>query len=167
VALLGRRVLRQANSRAERLGALQVRVAGYQALDADAATLRRVLALCTGTPDCAKWLNGGKPAQGSAPAGLRTIRQPVDAVLALLGTATQLEFKPTTDEVVAFGHIKKDYANLKGLVGKIAGSRARAFPLHARAENLSVDLEVAARRLAESTTVKTNRFSARECNGNA
>jgi len=156
VALLGLRVLGQANSRAERLGALQVRVAGYQALEADAATLRQVLALCTGTPDYAKWLNGGKPAQGSAPTCLRTIRQPVDAVLALLGTATQLEFKPTSDEVVAFGHIKKDYANLKGLVGKIAGSSAHAFPLHARAENLSVDLEVAARRLAESTTVKTN-----------
>ena len=156
VALLGLRVLGQANSRAERLGALQVRVAGYQALEADAATLRQVLALCTGTPDYAKWLNGGKPARGSAPTCLRTIRQPVDAVLALLGTATQLEFKPTTDEVVPFRHIKKDYAHLKGLVGKIAGSSAHAFPLHARAENLSVDLEVAARRLAESTTVKTN-----------
>jgi signal transduction histidine kinase len=156
VALLGLRVLGQANSRAERLGALQVRVAGYQALEADAATLRQVLALCTGTPDYAKWLNGGKPAQGSAPTCLRTIRQPVDAVLALLGTATQLDFRPTTDEVVAFRHIKKDYANLKGLVGRIAGSSAHAFPLHARAENLSVDLEVAARRLAESTTVKTN-----------
>ena len=156
VALLGLRVLGQANSRAERLGALQVRVAGYQALEADAATLRQVLALCTGTPDYAKWLNGGKPAPGSAPTCLRSIRQPVDAVLALLGTATQLEFRPTTYEVLAFRHVKKDYANLKGLVGKIAGSSAHAFPLHARAENLSVDLEVAARRLAESTTVKTN-----------
>ena len=152
VALLGLRVLGQANSRAERLGALQVRVAGYQSLEADAATLRQVLALCTGTPDYAKWLNGGKPARGSAPTCLRSIRQPVDAVLALLGTATQLDFRPATDEVVAFRHIKKDYASLKGLVGKIAGSSARAFPLHARAENLSVDLEVAARRLAESTT---------------
>jgi signal transduction histidine kinase len=156
VALLGLRVLGQANSRAERLGALQVRVAGYQSLEADAATLRQVLALCTGTPDYAKWLNGGKPARGSAPTCLRSIRQPVDAVLALLGTATQLDFRPATDEVVAFRHIKRDYTNLKGLVGKIAGSSARAFPLHARAENLSVDLEVAARKLAESTTVKTN-----------
>jgi hypothetical protein len=148
IALLGLRVLGQANSRAERLGGLQVRVAAYQALEADAATLRQVLALCTGTPDYAKWLNGGKPARGSAPTCLRSIRQPVDAVLALLGTATQLEFRPATDEVVTFRHIKKDYANLKGLVGKIAGSSSRAFPLHARAENLSVDLEVAARRLA-------------------
>ncbi|MGZ4415978.1 MAG: ATP-binding protein [Gaiellaceae bacterium] len=156
IALLGLRVLGQANSRAERLGGLQVRVAAYQSLEADAATLRQVLALCTGTPDYAKWLNGGKPARGSAPTCLRSIRQPVDAVLALLGTATQLEFRPATDEVVTFRHVKKDYANLKGLVGKIAGSSSRAFPLHARAENLSVDLEVAARRLAESTTAKTN-----------
>jgi signal transduction histidine kinase len=156
VALLGLRVLGQANTRAEHLGALQVRVAGYQELEADAAILRQQLALCTGTPDYAKWLNGGRPAKGSAPTCLRSIRQPIDAVLALLGTATQLGFKPTSDEAPAVRRIKKDYRDLKGLVAKLAGSKARAFPLHARAENLSVELEVAARSLAESATTKTS-----------
>jgi signal transduction histidine kinase len=154
IALLGLRVLGQSNSRAERLGALQVRVAGYQELEADAAVLRQMLALCTGTPDYAKWLNGGRPTAGSAPTCLRSIRQPVDAVLALLGGATQLAFKPTSEEAVTYRKIKRDYADLKNVVGAIAGSSAHAFPLHARAENLSVDLEVAARTLAETTANK-------------
>ena len=50
VALLGLRVLGQSNSRAARLGALQVRVGGYRQLEADAAALRQLLALCASTP---------------------------------------------------------------------------------------------------------------------
>jgi signal transduction histidine kinase len=156
IALLGLRVLGQSNTRAERLGALQVRVVGYQRLEANAAVLRQVLALCTGTPDYEKFLNGGRASPGAAPTCLRSIRQPVDAVVALLGSATQLGFKPAPDEAVSLRQIKRDYGNLKQIVGKIAGSGAQAYPLHARAENLSVDLEVAARTLAETATNKTN-----------
>ena len=156
IALLGLRVLGQSNSRAERLGALQVRVAGYQELDANAAALRQLLALCTGTPDYEKWLNGGQASPGTAGTCLRSIRQPVDAVLALLGTATELQFKPSKDETVAFRHIKRDYAALQAVVGKIAGTSARDIPLHARAENLSVQLEIAARALAQTATDKTD-----------
>ena len=156
IALLGLRVLGQSNARAERLGTLQVRVAGYQGLEADAAALRQLLALCTGTPDYEKWLNGGRPSPGAASTCLRSIRQPVDAVLALLGTATQLQFKPARDEVGAFRRIKKDDASLNGIVRRIAGSSAHAYPLHARAETLSVDLEVAARTLAETASDKTS-----------
>ena len=50
VALLGLRVLGQSNSRAARLGTLQVRVGGYTELEADAAALRQLLALCARTP---------------------------------------------------------------------------------------------------------------------
>jgi signal transduction histidine kinase len=156
VALLGLGVLGQANSRAERLGALQARVGGYRELEANAAVLRQVLALCASTPDYAKWLNGGKPAPGAAPTCLRSMRQPVDAVLALLGTATQLDFKPAPDEVAPLRRVKRDYAEVKSTVARITGSSAHAFPLHARAETLSVDLEVAARQLAETATDKTN-----------
>ena len=155
VALLGLRVLGQANVRAERLGALQVRVAGYQQLEADAAVLRQELAICAGNADYQKWLNGGRPSAGPAPTCLRSIRQPVESVLALLGTATQLEFRPTVGEATRFRRIKADYRRVKALVARIVRSKAPSDALHARAEQLAVDLEVAARGLAQSTTDRT------------
>jgi signal transduction histidine kinase len=164
IALLGLRVLGQSNSRAERLGALQLQVAGYQQLEADAAALRQLLALCTGTPDYEKFLNGGRATPGSAPTCLRSIRQPVDAMLALLGSATQLGFKPEQNEVATFRQLEKDYAELKTIVAKISLSSARSLALHARAERLSVDLEVAARSLAEAASSKTNALIAQNRN---
>src|SRR5205807_7242229 len=117
--------------------------------------LRQLLALCTGTPDYEKFLNGGRPTPGAAATCLRSIRQPVIALLALLGSSTQLAFKPARNEAGAFRRLEKDYAELKVMVEKISISSARAFPLHARAENLSVDLEVAARSLAETASAET------------
>jgi signal transduction histidine kinase len=160
IALLGLRVLGQSNSRAEHLGALQLQVAGYQQLEADAGALRQLLALCTGTPDYEKFLNGGRTTPGSASTCLRSIRQPVDAMLALLGSATQLGFKPEQNEAAAFRQLQKDYAELKAVVGKNSSSLA----LHARAESLSVDLEVAARSLAEAASSKTNALIAQNRN---
>jgi signal transduction histidine kinase len=161
VALLGLRVLGQSNSRAERLGTLQLRLAGYQELEADAAALRQLLALCTGTPDYEKFLNGGRPTPGAAPTCLRSIQQPVGTMLALLGSATQLGFQPAKNEAGAFRQVKKDYSELKADVRKISTSSARAYPLHARAETLSVDLEVAARSLAETASDETNALIAK------
>ena len=155
LALLGLRVLGQSNLRAERLGALQVRVAGYQQLEADAAVLRQELAICAGNADYQTWLNGGRPSAAPSPTCLRSIQQPVASVLALLGTATQLGFKPTPDEAGAFRQIKGDYGKINALVARITRSNGPSSPLHARAEELAVDLEVAARRLAETTTAKT------------
>lgn len=155
LALLGLRVLGQSNARAEQLGGLQARVAGYQQLEADAAVLRQQLAICAGTGDYETWLNGGRPTAGPSPTCLRSIKQPVGAVLALLGSATQLDFKPTPDEDRALGRISRDYSRVKSLVARITGSKRAATSLHARAETLAVDLETAARGLAESTTRKT------------
>jgi signal transduction histidine kinase len=155
VALLGLRVLGQSNLRAERLGALQVRVAGYQQLEADAAVLRQELAICAGNADYQKWLNGGRPSAGPSPRCLRSIQQPVDSVLALLGTATQLGFQPTASEAPRVRRIKTDYRQVRALVAQIAGSNGAKGALHQRAEELSVDLEVAARGLAERTTQQT------------
>ena len=155
VALLGLRVLGQSNVRAEHLGALQIRVAGYQQLEADAAVLRQELAICAGNADYQKWLNGGRPSAGPSPTCLRSIRQPVASVLALLGTATQLDFKPTPSEARAMRKIRADYASVKTLVAELARSKRASDSLHARAEHLAVDLEVAARGLASATTDKT------------
>ena len=151
-ALVGLRVLGQSNSRAERLGALQVRVAGYQQLEADAAALRQLLALCTGSRAYQTWLNGGRSTPAQSPACLRSITQPVDAVLALLGSATPLGFKPSPDEAAAFRQIKADYGKVRRTVAQITGSNRHAYRLHARAETLAVDLEIAARQLTQTTT---------------
>jgi signal transduction histidine kinase len=155
VALLGLRVLGQANVRAERLGALQVRVAGYEKLESDAAVLRQELAICAGNADYETWLHGGQPSAGPSPTCLRSIQQPVESVLALLGTATQLGFQPTSGEAARLHRIKTDYGRVKALVAKIVRLRVASDALHARAEQLAVDLEVAARGLAESTTDRT------------
>jgi len=155
VALLGLRVLGQSNVRAEHLGALQVRVAGYQQLEADAAVLRQELAICAGNADYEKWLNGGRPTAALPATCLRSIQQPVVSVLALLGTSTQLEFRPTPAEEAKFRRIKADYRQVKALVGRIARSTSASGSLHARAEKLAVDLETAARGLAQSTTERT------------
>ena len=151
LAWLGLRVLGQSNTRAERLGALQVRVAGYQALEANAASVRQLLALCAGGRDYALWLNGGRPAPATTPACLRGIDQPVRTQLALLGTATRLDFRPTPDEAGAFARITRDYARLKRTIETLTRSNFVSLPAHQRAEKLSVDLEVAARSLAEGT----------------
>ena len=157
IALLGLRVLGQSNSRAERLGALQLRVAGYQDLEADAAALRQLLALCTGTPDYEKFLNGGRPTPGSAATCLRSIRQPVDAMLALLGSATQLGFKPATERGCRVPPARE---GLRGAEGDrredLALERAVLLRCTRARKRLSVDLEVAARSLAEAASNKTN-----------
>jgi signal transduction histidine kinase len=155
VALLGLRVLGQANVRAEDLGALQIRIAGYQQLEADAAVLRQDLAICVGNSDYQTWLNGGRRTAGTSPTCLRSIRQPVASVLALLGNATELEFRPTPTEAPKVRRIKADYREVNALVARISRSNGGSAALHARAEKLSVGLEVAARDLAESTTNTT------------
>jgi signal transduction histidine kinase len=155
LALLGLRVLGQSNTRAERLGALQERVAGYQTLEANAAAVRQLLALCAGGRDYALWLNGGRPAPGNTPACLQRIDQPVRTQLALLGTSTRLDFRPASDEAAAFAHITRDYARLRETVGTLTQSNFLSLPAHQRAEKLSVDLEIAARSLAERTARET------------
>jgi signal transduction histidine kinase len=151
LAWLGLRVLGQSNTRAERLGALQERVAGYQTLEANAAAVRQLLALCAGGHDYALWLNGGRPAPATSPACLRQIDQPARTQLALLGTATRLDFRPTPGEARSFARITRDYARLKATTEALTRSNYLSLPAHQRAEKLSVDLEVAARTLAEGT----------------
>ncbi|MGB2954104.1 MAG: HAMP domain-containing sensor histidine kinase, partial [Gaiellaceae bacterium] len=156
VALLGLRVLGQSNSRAERLGALQARAAGYQELDTQATQLRALLALCAGGADAEKWLNGGRAALRPAPACLRSIDRTVGSALALLGTATQLRFRPTGDEAATFSRIRTDYSRLQAVIAKITKSERPSLVLHARAESLAIDLEVSAQSLANATRDKAS-----------
>jgi signal transduction histidine kinase len=154
IALLGLRVLGASNTRAERLGALQARVAGFNQLEAHATALRQLLALCSGGDDAWAWLNGGRPARGRISCW-RSIYEPVRSHLVLLGPATRLQFEPTAGEAATLERIRPDYQRLKGAVATIAATRYQSLAPQARAERLAVDLEVAARSLAERTTNRT------------
>src|SRR5262249_15605651 len=128
------------------------RVAGYQQLEANAAAFRQLLALCVGGKDWSVWVNGGLGRPSETAACLRGIKQPVRTELALLGGSTRLGFEPTAQEAPAFRRITSDYERLQTTIAGIAQSNFRSRPLQQRSENLSVDLEVTARRLAETTT---------------
>lgn len=155
LALLGLRVLGQANTRAEHLGALQQRVAGYTQLEADAVNVRHILGICSGGSGAATWANGGKPTAGPGPNCLRRIGQPLDASLGLLGQATDLGFRPTPVELSVYRSIRRDYASLNRAVTGFKADRYVSPALHERAENLATDLEIGAERLAHSTAEKT------------
>jgi signal transduction histidine kinase len=151
VALLGLRVLGQSNSRAERLGALQTRAIGYQALETEARQFRALLALCGGGTDTGKIFPGGEV----TPACLRSIDRTVESALGLLGETTRLGFTPASDEAAAFRTIRTRYARLTELIPRITASKTPSLKLHADAERLAVDLEIAAQDLATSTQSKT------------
>jgi signal transduction histidine kinase len=155
IALVGLRVLGDSNGRAERLGALQARVGGYQQLEAHAHSLRRLLALCAGGDDLSAWLNGGRPDPGRMVKCWRSIYEPVRGELALLGPSAQLDFEPTAAEAPIFERIPRDYRELKSAVARIGASGFRSLPAQTRAERLSIDLQVAARNLADKTTAET------------
>jgi signal transduction histidine kinase len=151
IALLGLRVLGQSNARAERLGALQQRASGYQELQTQAVQVRELLALCAGGADQAFWANGGKRVSGPGAACLRSIDRTVGSALVLLGAATHLAFSPTPDEAQRFATIKRDFAQLQKVIDKITAAKTPSLPLHARAELLATDLEIAATSLASAT----------------
>jgi signal transduction histidine kinase len=158
LSFVGLRVLGQSNDRAERLGQLEQRVGGYQQLEANAAAFRQLLALCVGGKDWSVWVNGGKAGPSDTAACLRRIKEPVRTELALVGASTRLEFNPTAKEARRFEQIKRDYLELQTTIDGIARSNFRSRPLQQRSEILSVDLEIAARRLAESSTEKANQL---------
>jgi signal transduction histidine kinase len=152
VSVLGLRVLGQSNSRAEELGSLQERVAAYQQLETQAIQTRELLALCAGGSDAAKFLHGGRTVAPATRTCLQTVDRTLVSSLALLGSATNLGFRPAQDETGSFLAVKRDYRRLRAVVAEITKSRASDLALHARAENLATNLEVAARNLASTTT---------------
>jgi signal transduction histidine kinase len=156
VALVGVRALGQSNSRGERLKTLQAHAAGYQNLYTEATTFRDILGLCAGGSDLNAWLNGGKRTPGSKSNCFRSIDRVVGTALAGLGSATQLDFRPTPDEAGTFRRIRGDYRRLNRLTAAITASKQPSLPLHQRAEDLADDLKIAAAALANTTQNKTN-----------
>jgi signal transduction histidine kinase len=155
VSLLGLRVLGQSNSRAVEVGALQKHVAAYQGLETQAIQVRDLLAVCAGGAGSAKFLHGTRAVPRSTRACVRSIDRTVSSSLILLGAATDLGFRPAPDEATSFRAIKLDYRSLSAVISEINASKATDLAQHARAENLAIDLEIAARNLASRTTDKT------------
>src|SRR2546423_6610402 len=88
VAVLGLRVLGQANARVDSLGTLQLRAATYQSLQTQAQQLRQLLALRVGEdPNLNTYLGLG-PTTVHAGRGWTLVDQAIAAALSQLGPAT-------------------------------------------------------------------------------
>jgi signal transduction histidine kinase len=156
VALLGLRVLGQSNTSAERLGRLQPRVAGYQQLEDYATAVRNALGICAGGDAMATWANGGVPTPGGGRACLRRINVPLNSALGLLGTATNLDFRPTPSEAVAVRQIGRDYRRLKGAIAALVAPGEGLSGGQRRAERLATRLTTRAQSLAHNTRERAN-----------
>jgi signal transduction histidine kinase len=163
IAFLGLRVLGQSNTRADRLGALQARVAGYGQLEANAKAMRRLLALCSGGDQNLLW-NGGRPDPGAAASCWRKLYESVHSELVLLGEATRLGFRPDAGEAATFDRITRDHQRLKVAVDEIGASQYQSLPAQSRAERSSSDLAVAALKLAQATRSETRTLIAQNEN---
>ena len=150
IAVLGVRVLGHSNSRAERLGALETPLAGYQQLETQAIQVRQLIGLCAGGADIEKFLNGGRPAPVSATC-LHSIGRTLGLAVSLLGQATELGFRPSPAEAATVRAITRDYRRLARLITRIAASRSHSLRLHQEAERLAIDLQIRARNLASTT----------------
>jgi signal transduction histidine kinase len=152
VAILGVRVLGQSNARSEGLQTLQTHARGYVALNTQATTVRDILGLCAGGADAYKFANGGNaPAGAGTNQCLRSIDRVVQTAMADLGTATQLDFRPSADEVALFRTVTRDNARLSRVVDEITSSKRLSLPLHKQAETLADDLRAATQKLATQT----------------
>jgi signal transduction histidine kinase len=162
VGALGLHVLGQANSRVERLGALQLRSSTYQSLEAHAGDLQQTLGVRdAGAPSVTPY-TGGKPLPGGEKWRL--------ADLAIADTLSQVElgadealfgFTPPAADERALRRIRLDYRRIVRALGQItkldssgvAGYRARPFVNAAR--TAGDDLDARAQNLAFRTRAET------------
>ena len=162
VAVLGLRVLGQANARVERLGALQVRSSAYQSLEAYANGLRQALGMRNaGTPAVTPY-TGGKTLQGG-----RQWILPDDQVAAAL---TQVElgadeptfqFVPSPADERVLERIRADYHEVARALARILEldtngvTGYKAQPFLAAAITADNDLFTRASNLAQRTSNET------------
>jgi signal transduction histidine kinase len=158
VAFLGVRVLGQSNARGETLKTLQTRDAGYQALLAQATTVRGIFGICAGGSDASTFF-GGNPA-GANNGCLRSIDKVLTTVLGDLHDATLLGFPPAPDEAPYVRHVRRNYRKLHRLATRITASNKPSLRLHQEAEQISEDLRTTASALADKTQNKTDRLVA-------
>ena len=170
LAVLGLRVLGQANARVERLDVLQLRSATYQALEAHAGDLQQTLGVRAAGDPTISLYSGGKQLKGG--------QQWILADLQVADTLSQVElatdeplfgFVPPAADERKLQRIRSNYAVIRGALTRIQQldrlgitgyDRARPFVSAARAagddlDALAQDLSFKARAETQSL-VRTN-----------
>jgi signal transduction histidine kinase len=169
VAVLGLRVLGQANSRVESLGTLQLRAATYQNLQTQAQQLRQLLALRVGDVPSQQVYNGVRPTPAASARNRSPADQAISAALSQLGPATneaRFGFVPSAEDESVLVRIRSDYGRLTRALNRIAaldqvGSASSTIqPFVTRAIDADNDLSASTDRLATTTRAETNRLIA-------
>ena len=174
VALLGLRVLGQANARVERLGTLQLRSSTYQALEAYATDLRQMLGVrAAGQPGLTPY-TGGKTLQG----GRQWILPDVNAEFALsqveIGTDERVfGFAPPQADERVLERIRRDYGTVSRDLARISALDKRgvtgfvAQSLLVSATEADNDLTTRATTLAQRTSNETAQLVAANSSADA
>jgi signal transduction histidine kinase len=165
VAVLGLRVLGQANARVDSLGTLQLRAATYQSLQTQAQQLRQLLALRVGDDPSLRTYIGGGTGTGRSKPDWTLVDLAITAALSQLGPATnesRFGFTlPPEDETVLV-RIRSDYRDFSAALERITGldrvraPSAKTKPLLTRAIDADNDLSSLTDQLAATTRSETN-----------
>ncbi len=166
VAVLGLRVLGQANARVESLGTLQLRAATYQSLQTQAHQLRQLIGLRVSNASVNAYAGGT-----AIPSGTSWTRsdQAIAAALAQLGPASnesRFGFVPPPEDKSRLTRIRTDYRRFQAALTQIIAldranaPSAKVQPFLARAIDADNDLFVQTDLLAATTRTETNRLIA-------
>jgi signal transduction histidine kinase len=164
VAVLGLRVLGQANARVESLGTLQLRAATYQSLQTQAQQLRQLLALRVGDDPSLRTYLGGAATTPSG-ADWTLVDHAIAAALSQLGPATnetRFGFVPPPEDEVLLARIRSDYRRfsqaLKQITAfdRINAPDSKNKPLLTAAIDADNDLGAQTDQLAATTREQTN-----------
>jgi signal transduction histidine kinase len=173
VAVLGLRVLGQANARVESLGTLQLRAATYQSLQTQAHQLRQLLALRVGDdPGLKTYL--GVPSPAVSGRNWILVDQAVAAALSPLKSTTnesRFGFVPPPGDERLLVRVRADYRRLTAALRRIAAldqadaPSGKTKPLLTGAIEADNDLGFATDELAATTRAQTDALIAQ--NGNS
>jgi len=168
LTVLGLHVLGQSNARVERLRALQLRSAQYQALEASAGDLQQTLTVrAAGNPALTPY-TGGTRLQGGRVWSLAD--REIANLLSQIELATNerlFEFVPPPDEERVLRRIRDDYHRLDRAIGRVleldgggVTGHAAAQPYLSTARTTGDDLWVRAQNLDFRTSAETQALAA-------
>jgi signal transduction histidine kinase len=165
VAVLGLRVLGQANTRVVSLGTLQLRAATYQSLQTQAQQLRQLLALRVGEDPNLRTYLGASSTIALSGRNWTLVDHAIAAALSQLGPATnetRFGFAPPSEDEALLVRIRSDYRRFSDALKQITAfdlagaSAAKNKPLLTDAINADNDLSAQTDQLAATTRAQTD-----------